>query len=272
MTSLYNIIDLVSHYGFKRDILPFLFTNRKFYNDTYLWSKIINLGFNKSNATVLMNSCLSNNISRFNFLINCKPDLNITDKNNRSAIFYTIFHESLYNDKTIFNKLLSLKPNLDIMDSKGKNILYYALMLKDSEMIRDLCKDKIKLEVVFHNTLTALSMACQMNNKEAVKILLEYGANVNSVKADGKNVITTAINSNADMEIIKDLLKYNADINLPEIRGRTAIYYGIACNNIEIVKLLIKHGADIFHQDYHGMTPCYYAKELNHKNILKILK
>jgi len=126
---------------------------------------------------------------------------------------------------------------------------------------------------------TALNRVTYTGDIEAVKILLEAGANPNSL--DSING-TTPIFDAWQPEIVKLLIKYGADVNFIKVtgiehitdyktdepilsHGETPLIWQLACSdtepNEEIIKLLMNAGADQTICDDEGKSAKDYASD-----------
>ena len=77
-----------------------------------------------------------------------------------------------------------------------------------------------------------------------IEALLKAGADVNAANANGTTVLMTAAASgNADA--VKVLLDHGADLKAKEnVHGQTALMFAAALNRAAVVKLLLARGAD----------------------------
>lgn len=92
---------------------------------------------------------------------------------------------------------------------------------------------------------TPLHLAAFFNQPVIVKILLDHGADVNSIAENPSCV--QALHSAAacgSTEIVKILLQNGADINARQHGGWTALQAAAKHGNLEMVDLLLSHGAD----------------------------
>lgn len=88
-----------------------------------------------------------------------------------------------------------------------------------------------------------LCLACSLQQPSIVKLLCEYGANVNARNKEGATpLILSTIVENTEQVYI--LLEHNADPNIKDTKNQTALDYtfmNIRCADIK--KLLLEHGA-----------------------------
>ncbi|MFM2428689.1 MAG: hypothetical protein RL012_573 [Bacteroidota bacterium] len=79
------------------------------------------------------------------------------------------------------------------------------------------------------------------------------------------------------IEIVKLLIEYGADVNMPvharkKTKGKTPLHYAARRGSVEIAKLLIEHGADINAKSSRGNTPLKYALKHQHKDMIQFLE
>lgn len=87
----------------------------------------------------------------------------------------------------------------------------------------------------------AVSYGKNDTRKSAVKILLKRGANPNAkTSRDGETPFHKAV-SRGDIEIVRLLIDYGADVNAVSKFGVTSLYF--ARNSNAITELLKEHGA-----------------------------
>jgi ankyrin repeat protein len=75
--------------------------------------------------------------------------------------------------------------------------------------------------------------------------LLKAGADANSVKANGTTALMTA-SASGSVDAVKVLLEHGADIKAKEnARAQTALMFAAALNRDAVVRLLASRGAEI---------------------------
>ena len=91
---------------------------------------------------------------------------------------------------------------------------------------------------------TPLHMAVMKGNQNLVKLFLEKNALVNTQNADGDSPLYTAV-INGFFDITKLLAKKGSNINLQNKEGRTPLFLGVKNNQKQLIKLLIENDADV---------------------------
>lgn len=129
---------------------------------------------------------------------------------------------------------------------------------------------------------TFLQKAVTRGNIEAIKILLERGADINCRKMYFGTPLTLAVYFNRP-DCVKLLLDHGADINLKDfwvndrtvgiLHDHTPLQLSIEKKHIECAKLLIEHGADLTIQNDIGETFINFFTDENFKDeILKFIE
>lgn len=156
---------------------------------------------------------------------------------NVTAIAATVFN----NDIPMAEMLVKYGAHAEPTGENGEiSPISRALREKENEILKILLKTKPNLEYMFDEPpFTYLSQAMCAQNDEAVKILIEAGANVNN--KEGRLPLRWAI-ATKKMELVTMLIEAGADVNA-EDDGGSLMDLAEKLEAEEILETLIKSGA-----------------------------
>jgi nucleotide-binding universal stress UspA family protein len=126
---------------------------------------------------------------------------------------------------------------------------------------------------------TYLHYAATAGRTEAVKLLLEAGANVNAKNDFGQTALHRPLdirNSDYKYRLSKDtvelLLNKEADVNLKDKDGRTPLHLAAESAGADIVKLLLDKSARVNEKDDEsGFTALHHAARFGNKDAAELL-
>ncbi len=106
---------------------------------------------------------------------------------------------------------------------------------------------------------TPLHCAVRSDSISTVQVLVQNGATVNIVDAEGLTPLHLAVR-NGNLEIVKYLLDHDAVLNVTEGHyGANEMHVAAATGQKDIAALLIENDVEISAIDNDGKTPLYYA-------------
>ena len=187
---------------------------------------------------VMAQAIINDDIEVVQLLLNTNDfDINNFDINNQTALEVAI----LYNNAEIVELLL-----------ENGAMIYDELewLMKFPSLISALENPDIDMRIVqlllqygadcdsVYDDYTPLIMAIENGNIDAVELLIESGANVNVQTQGRRSIQTTALieaSQNGNVEIVRLLLENGADPNIENRRGFNALHYA---DSDDIIKLL----------------------------------
>lgn len=162
--------------------------------------------------------------------------------------------------------LLTIFSLLKGTSNAGDPALKQAVEKEDTVEIETLLKE-MNAETKLHlDSNRPLIVAINIRNKSIVKLLINYGADVNKKYIfpddEGKtyyeypihNTIKESYAKEISPEIIKLLVTNGADIEARDMQGNTPLLLALVRNKLKIAKLFIDLGADIYTKNKRGHT------------------
>ena len=210
-------------------------------------------------------------------ILKTKIDPDIRD----SAGNYLI-HILIYNNQIdLLNLLLKLEPRLDILDPDGKQICYLPLRYNQINILKILLKyNEINYGIDItnfrdSNQLSPLFYALSFNSHDGVKLLLDYGARLNTFDKNRNTVLHIAC-LKSKYEFVKLFLNYYPDmIRSINLEKQTILHTSIIGNNNKIIKLILQNEDEkkylLNSQDKNDRTALMYALELQLNDIINEL-
>ncbi|AVV78177.1 MULTISPECIES: ankyrin repeat domain-containing protein [Leptospira] len=176
-------------------------------------------------------------------------------------------------------ELLKQNQNVNLKDSLGNTPLILAVKSENLEMVRLLLEHtSIDLEIKGELQRTALMWAISWSNLEVTSLLLKKGAKVNARGLIRMTPLIYAMNSDdPNLEIVKLLIDYGANVNDADSNGETSLRFAIELGWQEAVQLLVENGAPIehplaaHHHSYQLMGHLFLVAFYGHFDILNYL-
>lgn len=116
-----------------------------------------------------------------------------------------------------------------------------------------------------------LSDAIYCKSPRGARLLLDAGASPNAVDEIGWPLVLSAARDVETAVFVKILLDYGADINATNRRLQTALMIGAASGNLEATKILVERGAKLNLQDNDGNTAFGHACMGYHPHVVECL-
>jgi len=196
-------------------------------------------------------------------------DVNHQDEHGHTALMLA----ALGNHTDIIRLLLKhpqLNPSLT--DKDGGNAVNFAC--------RDTCAEALRLLVSIpginlstrHHGNTALSDAASHNQTEAMRILLQAGADANEKAPNGHSLLLDAVWFNCSDAVELLLAQPNIRVNDCAKDGMFPLWCAARNGYDDIVRLLLSHPGINREHCHQGLTPLQIAEQKGHTKIVEILK
>jgi len=230
---------------------------------------IINSIHGKNNYSMVscmfINSVNSKNLNFTKYLIEIGADVNAKSERGYTPLNIAVFNQDIDTAKL----LIKHGADVNINSSSNSNNLDYSIFRKNTELAKlllendaDITNEKIA------TTIHPLVPAVASENFEIVKLLIEYGIDVNAKDSRGK----TAIFAIQSKKMAQLLINNGANINIRETgSGRTILFNFIRRGNLDLVELLIENGADINIKNKSDSTPLFSAISKKREDIIRLL-
>jgi uncharacterized protein len=154
------------------------------------------------------------------------------------------------------------------------NDLIDALLTEDLTLLIELLEAGCDVNAQDEEGRTALIQATIYNNVEAVQILIEHGANVNTRDFFGGNAALHFAAKNYSIELLQLLLKNKAEIDIKDINGYTPLSKAVlnSSGKGQAIQLLLLHGADRNSKNNQDVSPLELANSITDYNIVQFFK
>jgi uncharacterized protein len=152
--------------------------------------------------------------------------------------------------------------------------VFEAATVGDVDRLRELLdEDPALVRAQSSDQGTALHFAAFFAQPDAVRTLLERGADVHVVSPTFGNV--TPLHSGAagkSLDVVHALLEAGADPNARQSGGFTPIHAAAHDGNVEMARDLLAHGADPNAETDDGRTPLAIAEQEGHEDVAALLR
>jgi cytohesin len=190
----------------------------------------------------------------------------------------TLREAALIGDVYLAEELLKQGADPNEQDISGRTPLHYAFWAPEGgwrcrvEVAELLLKHGADPNARDKDGKTPLHYAVAHRHSDAVKLLLEYGAEVDEELAEALRLTPLHLAaSRGSVEEVERLLSRDGDPNARDVFGRTPLHYAAARNRKAVAELLLKHGADPNAKDESGKTPLDLAVRRCAVDVLELL-
>jgi len=156
------------------------------------------------------------------------------------------------------------------MNRKYENdetVLMRAVAIDEPNIVKILLERGANVFAKNSTGWTALHYAAIYGRIEAMKLLLEFNAEINATDKSKETPLMKVVS----VKIVKIFLERGADVNTKDSDGRTVLHFAALNDRIEMIKLLLEFDAEINAIDNSEETPLMTAVRIKNADTVKLL-
>uniref|UniRef100_A0AAT9UPI9 Ankyrin repeat containing protein n=1 Tax=Apapanepox virus TaxID=3049969 RepID=A0AAT9UPI9_9POXV len=181
------------------------------------------------------------------FLKDIGFDINTVDDLNRTILHYTCFYTT--NDEKI-KRILDYGVNINAIDNDGFTALHYAIIYSNVKAVKILLEYGADVNINTKNDDDVFDLAVETKNTEIVIEVIQYYSNyINNHVALGN------VTCSNDLKMISLLLNIGFDVNGKYYNSSSLLHLAVIFGKPETVKVLLEYGANPNITDKYGTTP-----------------
>lgn len=197
------------------------------------------------------------------FFIEKGIDVNSLDDRKRTPLYLACYDYKVNSAKTLVSKgaIINISGEYNPLDMASSNSFY------GTEIVELLLENNADVNLICRGTsVTPLMGALHQKKTDALKLLLNAGANTNHIDANGESPLGR-ISVFEFPEQINLLLDFEAKINFQDRKGNSALHLATERKNKKVIEVLIKRGIKVNLKNKNGET----VKDIAKKNSPEIL-
>lgn len=148
-------------------------------------------------------------------------------------------------DREAVRSLLKQKADVNAPQPDGTTALDWAVREDDLETAELLIRAGANVKAANRFGATPLSLACTNGNAAIVEQLLKAGEDANAVVSVMGDTALMLAARTGKPDAVKVLLDHGADVNKTNSQGQTALMWAAAEKNAAAIQVLIEHKADL---------------------------
>ncbi len=191
-------------------------------------------------------------------LIKSGIDINHCDENGNTFLNLSIMTNKRRNKASIW--LINNNCNLNIKNKNNKSAIHLAAEQANIKLVKVLLDTKkININETNSDGRTLLHDAVIHGEIEIVSELMRNFADVNILDSNNRNVLFDAIDFGEEKLITKILSTGELNINTADCNGHTVLHHREVLENDELAKILLQYGADPTINDQEGRNFLFHT-------------
>lgn len=163
----------------------------------------------------------------------------------------------------------TIKMDANTLDSHSMMPLHHAAINGKIDCVELLINSGCSVNTETSDGYTALHLAG--DHKNIIELLLRYNANPNRASYVRQETPLMLAAKKGDVEWMKLLVEYGANVNSFNYSDQSPLILAVVNNQLEAVRFLIEKKCGLNENDSDGFSAITYAIKLKNKEILKVL-
>jgi ankyrin repeat protein len=183
----------------------------------------------------------------------------------------TPFYQAIHGNDLGAVRALVQKSGVDAKDSRGTTPLMYAAAVGSLDAMKLLIE--AGADVNAKNAFDATALMWAAGDIDKVRLLLSKGADVKAKSKIGRTPLLLAAFHDGASEIVRLMIDHGADVMARDKDGTSGLEAAASVNDSESVRLLLSKGADANAKDAANLTPLLQAAWNGDRNaeVVKLL-
>jgi len=157
------------------------------------------------------------------------------------------------------------------VDAYGRTALHWSCLRGDLEAVRHLLDAGADVDALDKSQCAPLQYAVSSGIPRIVELLILQRADVNTSNDRGDTPLHCAVRHTDDVETVKILIRAGAQVNRPNFLGTTPFACAALAGRIQSGRYLLHRGADRYVANKYGYTPLRETIHYNCHDFLRML-
>jgi ankyrin repeat protein len=179
------------------------------------------------------------------------------------------FYQAIRNNDLSSLRTLIKTSDVNIKDQRESTPLMYAAAYGSLDAVKLLLD--AGADVNAKNAFDVTALLWCANELAKVRSLIEKGANVNARSKQGRTALLIAAAHDGNSQTVKLLIEKGADISARDQMQKSALLEAAEANDTDSIRLLLAKGADWTAKNAFGDTPLMYAAAHGNAEVMRLL-